>query len=328
MLTKGGADEPVLRNHSAITTEGKTSLFSAKSILFAALASLSYLLLSYVLIGFKTDQLVLIGLFNTCYFASHASRRFILGFSIFIVYWIIFDYMKAFPNYRYNDVHIASLYQAEKSLFGIHWNNAIITPNEYFAQQATTPLDILAGAFYLCWVPVPLLFAAAMFFRNRKAFFEFSLTFFLVNLVGFVGYYLYPAAPPWYVAKYGFGFSPATPGNTAGLARFDSYFGISVFKSIYAKSSNVFAAMPSLHASYMMIVLFYGLKFRLKAWNILFAIIMFGIWFAAIYSSHHYVLDVLAGMGCAVLGVALFQSWIKTKSGRRFLDALLSITSK
>src|SRR5689334_19358562 len=71
------------------------SLFSVKSIRFALVASLLYLLVSYFLIGFKTDQLLLLFIFNLLYFASRTTRRFITGFSIFIVYWIIFDYMKA-----------------------------------------------------------------------------------------------------------------------------------------------------------------------------------------------------------------------------------------
>lgn len=318
--------ETAIDQHTFTKPKEDFALFSRKSFLFAGTVSAAYLLLSYVLIGFKTDQLVLTGLFNLCYFASGATRRLILGFSIFIVYWIIFDYMKAFPNYRFNEVHIASLYNAEKALFGINWNNTILTPNEFLARHTTTPLDLLAGFCYLCWVPVPLAFAAVLFFRNRNAFFQFALTFLLVNLIGFAGYYLYPAAPPWYVSRFGFGFNPATPGNTAGLARFDSYFGISVFKALYSKSSNVFAAMPSLHASYLMIVLFYGLKFRLKAWNVLFALIMIGIWFAAVYSNHHYVLDVLAGICCAVLGITLFQAWLKTTAGKTFLRFLLAVT--
>ena len=285
------------------------------------------MLLSYALIGFKTDQLILVTIFNGCYFANRLSRQFILGFSIFIIYWIIFDYMKAFPNYLYNDVHIESLYQAEKSLFGIQWNGVVVTPNEYLAQHSATFADVLAGIFYLCWVPVPLTFAAVLFFKNRRAFFQFSLTFFLVNMIGFVGYYCYPAAPPWYVAQHGFAFNAATPGNTAGLARFDNFFNISFFANMYAKSSNVFAAMPSMHASFLMIVLFFGLKYKMKAWNILFATIMVGIWVSAVYTGHHYILDVLGGIGCAILAISLLQWWIHTETGHRFMAFLLRQTS-
>ena len=323
-----GTNASVLEQPSFIATNKNLALFTRKSLLFAGLTSTAYLLFSYLLIGYKTDQLVLVLFFNLFYFLSHATRRFILGFSIFIVYWIVFDYMKAFPNYAYNDVNIRSLYEIEKSFFGIVVDGTLLTPNEYLRLHTTSTLDVMAGIFYLCWIPVPLAFAAVMFFRNRAAFFRFSLTFFLGNIIGFIGYYLYPAAPPWYVSQYGFLFDPATPGNTAGLARFDQLSGISIFEGIYAKSSNVFAAMPSLHAAYMLIVLYYGLQYKLGAWNLLFAVIVCGIWFAAVYSNHHYVVDVLAGIFCSLLGIALFHWWAVSNSGRKALDNLIRVTTR
>ena len=45
--------------------------------------SAAYLAISYYMVGFKTDQLFLIGLFNLLYFLSPVTRKFILGFSIF-----------------------------------------------------------------------------------------------------------------------------------------------------------------------------------------------------------------------------------------------------
>jgi hypothetical protein len=274
-----------------------------------------YLLLSAFLIGFKTDQLFLAGLFNLLFWLSAPTRRFILGFSVFIIFWIIFDFMKAFPNYHFNTVHIASIYHAEKSLFGIKIFSAaigspdiILTPNEYWREHHTTFLDIASGCFYLCWIPLPLAFAGYLFYKDKEILFCFTLTFLLVNLLGFIVYYAYPAAPPWYVQLYGFDFHAHTPGNTAGLGRFDLFFNRPIFSSLYAKSSNVFAAMPSLHASYPLIVLYYGIKrTRLRMANILFGVIMVGIWFAAVYSSHHYVLDVMAGICCGLAGTALFN---------------------
>lgn len=288
--------------------------------------SVSYLVLSYFLIGFKSEQVFLVVLFNLMFYLSDISRRIILGFSIFIVYWILFDYMKAFPNYLFNDVDIAGIYHLERKLFGLNYNGNLLSPNEFFYVERRTSLDILSGIFYLTWVPVPLLFALYLFFNNREQFFYFSLTFLFINVLGFIVYYIHPAAPPWYVQQFGFDFNPVTLGNTAGLARFDSYFGVEVFKSIYAKSSNVFAAMPSLHSSYPVLVLFYGLKNKLGALNILFGSIMVGIWFAAVYSGHHYLLDVLAGIACAIAGIALFALLLKLKTVQRFIQALLKAT--
>jgi inositol phosphorylceramide synthase catalytic subunit len=305
-----------------------SGVYTVKNILLIAAISAGYLLLSYLLIGFKSEQVFLILLFSTLYFISAPTRKFILAFSIFIIYWIVFDYMKAFPNYHYNDVHIASLYNTEKKLFAINYNGTKITPNEYWLRNGNTFLDILTGIFYLTWVPVPLLFAVYLFYKKQEQFFYFSLTFFLVNILGFIIYYTYPAAPPWYVQQHGFIFDPLTRGNTAGLSRFDNYFNAGIFKSIYEKSSNVFAAMPSLHSSYPVIVLYFGLKNKLGLINILFAIIMIGIWFSAIYNSHHYVLDVLMGITCAITGIFLFQKVIlKNSFIKSFIEKLVRVTT-
>jgi hypothetical protein len=279
-----------------------------RTALMAIGISVLYLVLSASLLGFKSDQLILVGLFNTLFFLSDPTRRFILGFTVFIVFWVLFDSMKLFPNYRYNTVHIEGLYHLEKSLFGIKGADGVIrTPNEFWYIHRHTWLDILAGCFYLCWIPLPLAFAGYLFYKNKEAFFQFALSFLIVNLVGFVIYYACPAAPPWYVQQYGFVFNPHTPGNTAGLGRWDDYFHVHVFAGLYAKSSNVFAAMPSLHAAYPLTVLYYGIKYRLRRVNALFAVIMAGIWFAAVYSSHHYVLDVIAGITCGIIGIGIFQ---------------------
>lgn len=293
------------------------SKVTLRSSLVVSALSIAYLFLSAVFIGYKSDQLFLVVLFNSMYYISAGTRKFILGFLIFIVFWVIFDSMKVFPNYLLNGIHIKELYQTEKALFGIHDNGIIVTPNEFAQAHSATFLDIMSGLFYINWVPIPLLFALYLFRKNRMQFLQFAMAFLFINLIGFAVYYLYPAAPPWYVQQYGFDVHFNTPGNTAGLARFDDFFGIGLFHSLYAKSSNVFAAMPSLHSAYPVVVLYFGLKNRLGLINIFFALFMTGIWFSAVYSGHHYILDVMAGVSCALAGLFIFDkvllktSWFK-----------------
>ena len=40
---------------------------------------------------------------------------------------------------------------------------------------------------------------------------------------------------------------------------------------------------------------------------ILLAVITLGIWFTAVYTSHHYIIDVSLGILCALLGTLLFE---------------------
>jgi hypothetical protein len=300
-----------------------TSKMPIVARIFIALGiSVAYLILSYFLIGFRPEQIFISGLFFVLYTVSKPTRNFVLGLMPFIVFWVIFDYMKAFPNYRYNPVHIADLYQLEKTIFGIQYNGALHTLNEFWVQHTNTFLDVVTGFFYLCWMPVPISFAAYLFYKNRRAALEFCLTFLLVNFVGFIGYYGYPAAPPWYVHYHGTVFDPATPGNVAGLAGFDHFFGANIFHGLYAKSSNVFAAMPSLHASYATVSVYYGLKKKVgTGLNAFLILVALGTWFAAIYTNHHYLLDVVVGIAGAVIGIFLFRSvLLRTKFFRKFMD--------
>ena len=290
--------------------------------------TLAYFLLSYWLLGFHAEQVVLVVLVNGCYFLSGFTRRLITGFSIFLVFWVVYDYLKIVPNYLVRAVDIAPLYHAEKSLFGIHAQGLLLTPNEYWLLHKHTWLDVACGIFYLCWVPIPIVFAGYLFFTNRRLFFEFSLTFLLVNLLGFTLYYLHPAAPPWYVQQHGFTFRPLKLGSTAGLARFDAYFGVGLFQGIYAKNSNVFAAMPSLHSAYPVVVLYYAAKNKSGWLNLFFLTIMLGIWFAAVYNSHHYVLDVLAGITTALAGIVILQVLLaKSLLFKRFVTAFMRATA-
>lgn len=303
-------------------------LFTKKDILLTTLLSLIYLFLSYLLIGFKTDQIVLILICTVFYYLSKPTRKFIIGFSIFIVFWIIFDYLKAFPNYNYNSVHIVDLYNWEKHWFGFVSDGGLVTPNEYWLKNSHPFLDVICGLFYLMWVPVPIAFSVFLFLTNRKKqFLYFLLTFLLVNLLGFIGYYLYPAAPPWYIQQHGTEFIKDTASNPAQLIKFDQFFNLPIFQTLYSKGSNVFAAMPSLHSSYPLIVIYYGIKNKLGKINIFFAVVVVGIWFAAVYTSHHYVLDVLAGILTAVLGNLMFNRLKETRMAKAFIGRMLKAIS-
>ncbi len=296
--------------------------FSAAKLIISALLCLIFLLWVLFFVGWRNDHLVIILLCMICYFGTAASRRFITAFSVFVFYWIVYDSMRVIPNYKVNAVEIIEPYQIEKSLFGIASGNNFITPNEYFAMYHHPVLDIIAGLFYINWVPVPLAFGVYLFLKDKIYFLRFAWAFVLTNLIGFVVYYLYPAAPPWYYELHGNVFIPDTPSNPAGLLRFDEITGTNIFKSIYSKSANVFAAIPSLHSAYPVIVLYYGLKKFGILINCIFVLFLFGIWFTAVYSGHHYIIDLLAGALCAVFSLTLFEISFRNQRIHRFFDRL------
>ncbi len=213
-----------------------------------------FLLLTAACIGLRAEHLLMTGLFLALFFAGKTTRKLAVALLPFIIFGISYDWMRVYPNYQVNPIDVQGLYEAEKSLFGIPVDGTTLIPCEYFARNHCAAGDFLAGIFYLCWVPVPIAFGLWLYLKGeRKLYLRFAMVFLLVNLIGFAGYYIHPAAPPWYAMNYGFEPVLDTPGNVAGLGRFDELLGCSVFHSIYGRNANVFAAVPSLHAAYMVV---------------------------------------------------------------------------
>ncbi|MCC8172435.1 MAG: phosphatase PAP2 family protein [Parabacteroides sp.] len=282
-----------------------------------------FIVLTAVCVGLRPEHVFMSGLFLILFFASRATRKLAVALLPFILFGISYDWMRVYPNYQVNPIDVEGLYNLEKSWFGIRENGAVLIPSEYFALHHWQTADFLAGLFYLCWVPVPIAFGIWLYLvKDRRLYLRYSMVFLFVNLIGFAGYYIHPAAPPWYAINYGFDVVLNTPGNTAGLARFDELTGLSIFQSIYGQNANVFAAVPSLHAAYMVVALVYALIKKCRTWVIiLFATIMLGIWWTAVYTSHHYIIDVSLGILCALVGILIFEKGLmKTGWFRRFFD--------
>ena len=136
---------------------------------------------------------------------------------------------------------------------------------------------------------------------------KFSACYLLTNLIGFIGYYTYPAAPPWYYDTFGAELVINTQGNAAQLLNFDKLVGSPVFENIYTKNSNVFAAIPSLHSAYPVVTLYFARKMAPNWLKWLVFIDIIGIWWAAVYSFHHYLIDVLLGLICAIISIIIFE---------------------
>ncbi|MDE7473382.1 MAG: phosphatase PAP2 family protein [Muribaculaceae bacterium] len=310
--------------NGSITCGGRRLLPTMREGVVMLVALAVWLGVTAVCVGFRPEHLYLAVLIAVLFFAAPVTRRLVVALLPFIVFGISYDWMNIVPNYEVNPVDIEGLYNSEKSLFGITMADGVVsTPNEFFAMHHAPWVDALAGFFYLCWVPVPILFGLGLYMTHQdKVYLHFALVFLFVNLLGFAIYYIHPAAPPWYVAKYGFDFIAGTPGDVAGLGRFDEMTGWGVFDALYARNSNVFAAVPSLHSAYMLIAFIYSLKARCSnLLRVLFAIITLGIWFTAVYSSHHYLIDVSLGILTAIVGTALFE-WglMRIQAFRRFVD--------
>ncbi len=293
---------------------------SKKQYIYAALISIIYFSWMYFKIEVRPDHLVSFAFFAFLYFFNEKTRRFFFAMCPFIVYITIYDSLRAFPNYTYNTIHIEDLYLLEKQYFGVFFNEQLMTLNEYFSFHQHTAFDLISGIAYITWVPMPIGFAMYLYFTKRKTLYiNMVFLFVLTNLIGFIVYYFYPAAPPWYVENCGFEFFPNTACQASRLGNFDNLVGWPVFKTFYSGNANVFAAVPSLHAANPVTCFLASFQLKNHALTAVFLLVTICMWFGAIYGNHHYLIDVLAGGLVALTAFFVVQVLLRKTGMNKYL---------
>jgi len=284
-----------------------------KDTIIVLIGTAAFLLFQWLVVGLIPGHVIMAALFNILFFAHPITRKLAMTLLPFVFFEMFYDWMRLYPNYLVNPIDIQPIYDAETALFGITVEGVKMTPCEYFCQHNNAVADLFAGLFYLCWVPGPIALAFWLFSTGKRNYaLRLTWAFLFVNVIGFIGYYIHPTAPPWYAINFGFEPDFSTPGNVAGLGRFDNLIGVPVFSSIYVNNSNIFAAMPSLHAAYMLVATIYAIISRQSKWIIaLCAFVTVGIWWTAVYTAHHYIIDVIFGILTAIVGVSLFETLVR-----------------
>ena len=193
-------------------------------------------------------------------------------------------------------VHVGDLVALEARFFTIATAQGPRTLSDVIASHTSVALDIWCGATYLLFLFEIIAVCIYLSFRRRRQAWELSLGFLVLNLLGWMIWVWYPAAPPWYVDSHGLGATVVdVVSSPAGLQRFDALLGVPLAATFYAGSANVFGAMPSLHVAYATLVACVAAPLGrwLRVGTLGFALSMY---FSAVYSRHHYLVDVVAGV--------------------------------
>jgi hypothetical protein len=125
-----------------------------------------------------------------------------------------------------------------------------------------------------------------VYLRRHERFTRFRNTILLANLIGLLGFALVPTAPPWMFPGHGF------------------VDGVNHQSALLQTLANPYAAMPSLHAADALIVGWFLVSTSRTRWaKALWGLWPLWVWFCVIATANHYVLDVLAGIGVAVVAL-------------------------
>jgi membrane-associated phospholipid phosphatase len=124
---------------------------------------------------------------------------------------------------------------------------------------------------------------------------SFAKAFGWMNITGVTIQLLFPCTPPWYENENGL--SPAAygmPGSPAGLARIDKIFGFDMYTTAFSTAPVPFGAFPSLHSGNAVIEALF-LSYCFPRFRAFFAGYVLWIWWATMYLSHHYAVDLVGG---------------------------------
>ncbi|MDB4954959.1 MAG: hypothetical protein JWO36_2528 [Myxococcales bacterium] len=288
--------------------------------LLPPLLGFAYIGVIGVLGGLTRDH-VLLGMLGLLDLYNDKTRLFLRTFLPFIVTGAIFDSMR----YFYWDaidgrVHVVEPYLFDREWFGIGGH----TLNEYFFEHHWDIADLASGFAYLTFVAEFIGMALLLFLRGHVArAATFARCFLVVNVMGFITYFVYPAAPPWYVTAHGLGPALRSVHPSAAAAhRFDLLLGTHFFDEVYGHGVDVFGAIPSLHSAYPIVAAVLAFRMQELRWArwpaVAFAALM---WFSAVYLQHHYVIDVLFGICYGVIAVAIVAAWERRRSAPARCDA-------
>ena len=153
--------------------------------------------------------------------------------------------------------------------------------------------------FFAVWIV-----AAGVWRSSRRRFARYAALTVAVTMGAFVGYWSYPAQPPWLAAE---GLRIGSVDRIVPTVW--DHLGVSTISSVYANGDlvNPVAAMPSLHAAYpvMLLLFFWGAGAAVRAGLALYALAMA---FTLVYTGEHFVSDILAGWAMTGLVYALIAA--------------------
>jgi inositol phosphorylceramide synthase catalytic subunit len=275
---------------------------SMRRTLWPVVFGAGYIAVISFLGGLRADHvgvalLALLDLYN------EKTRSFLRLFFPFILTGVVYDSMRYFYWQGIQGrIHVAGPYYRDLRWFGVGegpGHHHLLTLNEYFRSHTWIVADLLCGLAYLTYVAEYLLVSIYLYFSGHWRLLQmFGWQFFTVNILGFITYFVYPAAPPWYVARYGVSqalmhIEPCS----AAASRFDQILGTHFFEGLYGRGVDVYGAYPSLHVTYPLLVCWICFQVpELKSLRMLAGSFFLLMCFSAVYLQHHYVVDILLGI--------------------------------
>lgn len=253
-------------------------------------------------------------------FASAGTARFLRAFFGYALVGFFFDASRFIERLGLSPdrVLVCQLRRVELAAFGVGQGAHRQTLQDFFLVHHTAAADLFFAIPYGFYLVFAALFAIWLYRRDEAAASRYCWAFLVMNLLGFATYHLVPAAPPWYVHAHGCAVDlSARASEGQALARVDELLGIPFFHGMYGRASEVFGAIPSLHAAYPLILAVEGWRWMRPWGRALSAFYVAWMSAAAVYLDHHWIIDLAAGWLVCAVAVWLVRRWLPARAAPR-----------
>jgi membrane-associated phospholipid phosphatase len=248
----------------------------------------------------------LIGLIFATTRPGAASRPWALYF--FAVLCLTF--FRSFADETGIPIHFGYAADIDRAIFGGTLPTAWLQDQLYRVGQ-TRLLDWAAVVVYASFFFLPHIAGIIIWRRHRHLLGRYVAAIATLIGIGLLGHYLLPTAPPWLVAQEG-----GLPDITRIVFTAVSSGGADLSdQANTASATNAVAAMPSLHTGFAVLI-------ALAAWRsprpirILALLYPIAMALTLVYTGEHYVVDILAGAGIALIAWRIAASVTRTISDR------------
>jgi hypothetical protein len=219
----------------------------------------------------------------------HTARLALEWSPLFVALWA-YDMARRRADEAGRAVAMLGPIRIERALFLGH-----LPTNWLFETLGRVRTPFLSIPFDLIWIShffVPLGLAGVLWVRNRRLYATYAVATCLMMLMAVVVFTVQPTAPPWYAAQHGLLNATRTIGQGFHSMGID-FVATNMAKGTH--SANPFAAIPSLHTGYSLLVAYVLARHvegtRGRRWSVLFYLYPLAMMTTLVASGEHYVID-------------------------------------
>ena len=251
--------------------------------------------------------------------AAERGRQFFLDWAPLISFWLTYDCLRLLQPVLLDRVSVETPYLIERWAFGwlaggqvpAHAARLWLASNS--GQIPGSIISLAAQLVYFSHLLVVPVFLIWLWLRGRSStkqrerFARHMLAFSLMSFIAIIIYVLLPVAPPWWVSLHGM----AQPtGELVAQTKINAAMEGTLLQGMIKNAAQWFAAVPSLHGAYPVLLVLLALRDRKPMIIGLITVYGSAVWASTVILNQHYIIDLMAGALIAI-GAWLISARIK-----------------